>query len=249
MDWPIFWGAVSAVGAVASAVVAYVAARISQTNLRVASEMLRETRELRLADNDAEVIIYLEPVEFQFKFLNLVLENVGPGVAYDVLVKCINYSKIEDPGRSEINIDEIFFLGKKIPLLAPKQKLTTFIFSAVGKMASQVGIDPLIFEIQYRDSNNRIQSRRLEVDLRLIEGSRRVGSQSPAHDIERHVGKIAQAIEESTRGSRKLSVNIYTDRDRRLEQQALEEYYNAQQNNPDTQTLNGLSEMLLPPDE
>lgn len=127
MDWSAFWTGISAVGAVASAAVAYVAARISQSNLEVTKNILRESKELRLASEDAEVVIYVEPSHFQFKFLNLVVENVGPGVAFDVSVRCRNINLLPEQNFLRQNLDGVFFIQNRIPLLAPKQRLTTFL--------------------------------------------------------------------------------------------------------------------------
>lgn len=189
MDWPTFWTGISALGAVASAIVAYVAARIFQSNLEIAKNLLKESRELRLANEDAEVIVYIEPSQFQFKFLNLVMENVGPGVAFDVMARCKNIGSVPEQSPLRQSLDGVFFIQNRIPLLAPGQRLTTFIYSAVGSLASDDGIKPLTFEIRYRDRNNRSHSKIISVDLRIIEGSRRIGSQSPIHDIERHLKK------------------------------------------------------------
>jgi hypothetical protein len=116
----------------------------------ITSRMLYETKKVRLSQTEPDVFITVEPQERARFILNLVIQNIGLGAAYDLRFKIDPDIKL----RSGKNLSEINFMKNGFRRLAPRQKLECFIASSIEEAQKKENI---LHEISvcYRNKFNK----------------------------------------------------------------------------------------------
>jgi hypothetical protein len=94
---------------------------------RITSRMLNETRKMRESQTEPHVFINVQPMERARFILNMVIQNIGPGPAYNLRLKV-------EPDiilRSDHKLSEINLMKQGFRYLAPNQKLECIVAHAI----------------------------------------------------------------------------------------------------------------------
>jgi hypothetical protein len=89
----------------------------------ITGRMLYQTKKMRESQNEPQVFINVQPAERARFLKNIVIQNIGPGPAYDLKFK-IEPDIILRTGK---NLSEINMMKKGFRYLAPNQKLECLI--------------------------------------------------------------------------------------------------------------------------
>lgn len=93
----------------------------------ITGRMLYETKKMRESQTEPDVFITIQPMERARPLLNLVIQNIGLGAAYDLKFKV-------DPDiemRSGRKLSDVNFMKNGFRYLAPKQKIESFVASSI----------------------------------------------------------------------------------------------------------------------
>jgi len=85
----------------------------------ITGRMLYETKKMRESQTEPDVFITVQPMDRARFILNMVIQNIGLGAAYDLRFKVEPDIKL----RSGTNLSEVNFMKQGFRYLAPKQKL------------------------------------------------------------------------------------------------------------------------------
>ncbi|MGA2363777.1 MAG: hypothetical protein ABSG73_15155 [Candidatus Aminicenantales bacterium] len=116
----------------------------------ITSRMLYETKKMRQSQTEPDVFITVQPQEGARVILNLVIQNIGLGAAYDLRFKVEPDIKL----RSGKNLSDINFMKHGFRYLAPKQKLECFIASSMEEAQKKENILREI-TVYYRNKNEK----------------------------------------------------------------------------------------------
>jgi len=112
--------------------------------------MLYETKKMRESQTEPDVFITIQPMERARPLLNLVIQNIGLGAAYDLKFKV-------DPNiemRSGRELSDVNFMKNGYRYLAPKQKLESFIASSIEQAQKKEHTLHYI-TVSYRNKNKK----------------------------------------------------------------------------------------------
>jgi hypothetical protein len=177
--------------------------------------LAKETRRVWTESRTPQVVVTMEPAAVSLMYVDLVVENVGGGPAFDVRVALdpdVNVTRKTRP----LRVSEAAIL--RPPTLKPGQRLATFL----GAWAE---IQPATTKATCRcrdASGNELVFENI-IDLGMYTGIARLG-EDPAHQLASEVEAIRKAIEGIARGGR-LEVNTHDEADRAREQAALSDHY------------------------
>jgi hypothetical protein len=94
---------------------------------RITARMLRETEKMREAQTEPYVFINVQPMERARRILNMVIQNIGPGPAYDLKFKIEPDLKI----RTGHYLSEINLIKQGFKYLAPNQRLECIVAHSI----------------------------------------------------------------------------------------------------------------------
>jgi len=176
-------------------------------------KLVKETRLLRIQQFRPQVTARVEPGQAALGFIDLVLENIGSGPAYEVTFKFDPDLELEsNPKR---NLSNIGFLRSGLRYLGPGQELRTYLTRLYGRSDEVLqGPDRPRFrlDLSYRDGLGTGYSESFEIDFAHLAGLVRVGS-PPLPDIAKHLGDIESALTRLVSGFAKLKVIQYSPDD------------------------------------
>lgn len=170
-----------------------------------------ETRKMRRAQTEAEVVVRLQPSEKWINLIELVVENVGMGTAYDITLKATTDQEYE-PGK---RLSDLGLFKHGIRVLSPRQSLKTFLMSIVGKVDKiKDPSGPLRFTIvtRYRNVLGEPMERTFELDLQYLLGLRQAGT-PPLEKLADSIENIQKDLAHLASGFRRLKVVTYTKND------------------------------------
>lgn len=116
----------------------------------ITGRMLYETKKMRESQTEPDVFITIQPMERARPLLNLVIQNIGLGAAYDLKFKV-------DPDiemRSGRKLSDVNFMKNGFLYLAPKQKLESFIASSI-EQAQKKEYTLHYITVSYRNKNKK----------------------------------------------------------------------------------------------
>lgn len=93
----------------------------------ITGRMLYETKRMRESHTEPYVFVNIQPLEKAQSILNLVIQNIGPGPAYELKFKV----EPDIALKSGHNLSEVNLMKQGFRYLAPNQKLECIIASAI----------------------------------------------------------------------------------------------------------------------
>lgn len=173
--------------------------------------LVLETRRMRRAQTEPEVVVRLQPSETWLHLIELVVENNGMGTAYDLRLEATPDMEYEAGKR----ISGIGLFKHGVRALGPRQSMRTYLTSVVGRVHEIEGPEsPLHFAVtaRYRTASNEAIERRFELDLRFLIGMVRVGS-PPLQKIARSVEEMQKDVRHVATGFHRIRVAAFTKAD------------------------------------
>ena len=174
--------------------------------------LVSETQRMRLAQTEPLVSIRIESSEISISLINLVVENLGPGLAYDVRLSVTPDFEM----RNKEHLSELGLFRHGIRHLAPHQRISLYLTNVIGQIDEIQKADTRYrFEVRasYRSILGTVHESIYPIDFLHFVGLTTVGT-PPLEKMARDLEKIRESIGHLESGVRKLPVEIFTARDR-----------------------------------
>lgn len=181
--------------------------------------LVSETRKMRQAQTEPIVAIDIRPSELWINLIDVVIENVGLGPAYDIKFDFDNDMKI----RKNKALMDINMFKNGINYLSPRQKIQFFLTSLLEDTDEKVKTEIKV-DITYQNSIGKKIKSHYVLDFSQFLGMSQLGK-PPIKGIEKHLENIYRELHSLTFGSRKLKVDIYDRQDREAALREIEEEY------------------------
>jgi hypothetical protein len=184
-----------------------------------------ETERMRLAQTEPHVSVRIEPNPAWINFINLVVENVGAGPAYEVRLSCHPDFEMERGAR----LSDVGVFAHGIRYLAPGQRVEFFLTSILGdleEIKKTGGRFDFEVRVQYRGVLGPTHDERFLIDFRHFVGITTLGT-PPLEKIARDIEKMRTSIGHLETGWKRLRVDIFSEADRQREEHEREEHVQA----------------------
>jgi hypothetical protein len=204
MEWLNHYSA--AITALATVVLTFITAYYAYINFG----LLRENRELRSGMQRPELAVYVTAHEGWANFVNLVVENVGPGAAYDVRLSTDREFTV---GR-DVDFGSLGLFRHTLGFLATRQRIEHLL----AVMVTELFKEQLEISAIYSDSQGEIYKKKFAINFAVFENIARP-AKHPLYSLAGSLEKIQENLEKLATGSRKMQVlteplEQYTDRER-----------------------------------
>ena len=167
---------------IANLVVSVIMLIVTFTLVLITRKYVLLTGKLVKSTNRPEILVYLRPDEENIFCVNLCVENVGTGTAYNV--KFTPNDPSFAPG-DDNPLGELGFIKKQIDYWGPKHKVETLLASVLGRQ-DLFEREPFKIDVTYEDSENTRHDRSFFLDFKQWENVSKVTS---------NLSKIANAVE------------------------------------------------------
>ena len=169
--------------------------------------LVSETRKLREAQTEPKVFISIQPREQWINFIDLVIQNIGFGPAYDINFEvCPDFEYANGKFLSGLGL-----VKNGLKHLAPAQKLQFFFTSLVENFEEKT---KTFFEIRvtYRNALGRVYEDTYLIDFSSLIGLTQLG-EPPMHSIANDIKQIKDDIRHLSSGFKKMKVVVYTEKE------------------------------------
>ena len=177
--------------------------------------LVSETRKMREMQIEPKISIILQPREEWIGLLDLIIQNIGLGPAYDVSFTAEPDFHC-DPKRS---LSQMGIFQKGLPYLAPNQKYQFFLTS-VGDRYEELKNNPFSIHVVYKDCQDKTYTDRFHIDFGQFDGMLQLGK-PPLHNIARDLEKLQRDIHDLSTGRNRMKVVTYTLDDVERERQQM----------------------------
>lgn len=184
--------------------------------------LVSETRQMRKAQTEPNVSVIVQPKESRIYFLDIVIQNIGLGPAYEIKFElekdfeCFNGKYLGSTG--------VFKQG--ISYVAPSQKMQFFFTNMIQNHEEKI---KSVFDIRvsYKDAAGSTYAEVYTIDLSHFKGLTQLG-EPPLYKIAQSVENMQKDISRIATGSSRIKVHVYTtkdmEREEQKEQELLEEF-------------------------
>lgn len=175
---------------------------------RLTAALVAETNRMRRAQTEPEVIVSIQSSEVWINLIELVVENIGAGSAYNLRldvdpdVKCSRGQMLSSIG--------LFKHGMR--QLGPRRSVKTFLFSVTQKGEGQDPLDGqfrFAVNARYDSSSGESAARRFELDLLHLVGMVQLGT-PPLKTISDSLKELQRDVHHLATGFNRLGVNVHT---------------------------------------
>lgn len=170
------------------------------------SKLVSETKTMRKAQTEPEVAVTIQPKEWSVIFIDMVIQNIGLGPAYDVSFKVSPDFEYE-PTKP---FSGLGFMRNGLKYLAPNQRLQFYLGKMVD-LRKNIG-DGFEVEVTYRNSLGNIRDHSYFIDFSEIIDLAHLG-RPPLHKMADSIDKIEKSVHHLTSGFYRMKVNVYTTAD------------------------------------
>jgi hypothetical protein len=132
--------------------------------------------------------------------LNLVVENVGPGAAYDVKLS----TPQEFNADSDLDLRRLGLFRHTLGFFASRQKIEHFLTS-MAESWDELMSRPLEIHATYRDNQGKLYEKMFSINFAVLENLRRIGKQ-PLYSLADDLEKIQKDIHNLATGFSKMQV-------------------------------------------
>jgi len=165
--------------------------------------LVTETRMMREAQTEPKVSATIQPREEWINFVDLVIQNIGLGPAYNVKFKV---TPDFEYARGYL-LSELGFIKNGLGYLAPNQKIQFFLTSLIGLSDEQIN-KPFAIKISYQNGVERTYENTYIIDLSSIIGLSQI--EPPLQKIADSIKSIQTDINSISTGSHRIKVISYT---------------------------------------
>lgn len=172
--------------------------------------LYRETERTRLENSAPRIVVTFEPNRY-FGFFDVVIANVGRGVAFDISTAFSPDVVVSEEAREPTSLSANLFISP--PVLKPGQETRLYI----GRY-NEISPELSVVTSAYKDERGKSHSDSNSIDLRIYESFGQLGPENDVAEISKHVKAIADALRKVTTTDR-LRIDAYdsADRDRQLD--------------------------------
>jgi len=170
-------------------------------------KLVSETRRMREAQTEPKVSLCIQPREELINFIDLVIQNVGLGLAYDIKFKIspdFEYAK----GRF---LSELGFMKNGVRFIAPNQKIQFFLTSMIENFEEKIEKSFQV-TITYKNSVGKTYEDEYPIDFSQFIGLTQLG-EPPLYKIAKNIESIQRDIQHLSTGFYKMKVIRYTKED------------------------------------
>jgi hypothetical protein len=168
--------------------------------------LLRETAKVHHANQSADIIVSFELHPQHLTAINLVVENVGLGIAKDLRLELINYKPILCKDGESKSFFKLRFFNKVIPLFKSKQRIVHFAFM----YHELVNPEDINFQVKaiWKDYRDKTKKQISNISLSFMDGV--FLGQDSLYTIAKSQEKIAKSLEKIANGNNRLKVETIT---------------------------------------
>lgn len=167
--------------------------------------LLLESIAVRKAASQPAIAITPKLHPLHMAILNLEIQNVGGGAAYDVAFKVHQSVK----GNGITDLSTLGFVRNGMKYFAAGERIELFLASSVGNLA-RLKETPLTIAVTYRGSVHAPVTEAFEIDFGLFENVPKV-SDVPEQAIAESLAKLEASVSAFSRGAEKLAVRVVTE--------------------------------------
>lgn len=178
--------------------------------------LFSETKRMREAQTEPKISIMVQPREEWINFIDLIVQNIGLGAAYNLQFMVKPDFKTE----FGVFLTELGFMKNGLKYLAPNQKIQYFLKNCVGNYGE------IIFEIKvtYQNSIGKKYEDSYLIDFSQFADLNQIGI-PPLHTISKNIEQIRDDIHKISNGYHKMKVVMYTKKEEEDEKEkSIEEY-------------------------
>jgi HAMP domain-containing protein len=178
--------------------------------------LVAETRRMREAQTEPQITIRAESSEVGINLIDLLIENIGGGPAFDLRLAAIP----DFEGHKGYPLSQFGPFKHGVRVFGPGEKITKPLANVTGRTAELETPDsPFHFSVraQYRSTLGREYDQRFLIDFRHLVGSVRVGT-PPLRAMAESLEKMQKEFGELVSGFRRLKVVAYTPDDIKREE-------------------------------
>ena len=168
----------------------------------LAWKLVSETRTMREVQTEPKVSAILQPREDWINFVDLIIQNIGLGPAYNVKFE-VN-PDFEDIGGK---LSDIGFIKNGLNYMAPNQKIQLFLSNLAGHEEKMK--ESFKLRIVYQNGTGKSYSDTYLIDFSQLIGIMQLG-EPPLYTIAKNVERIQGDIHQVSSGFKKLNVIMYT---------------------------------------
>lgn len=175
-------------------------------------KLVTETEKLRKVETEPNIAIFLQPKERYINLIDLVIENIGNGPAYEMFFR-LN----PDFKRSNGQFLSSYPFMKMIKYLAPHQKIQFYLDSAIDVLNDPKREKRFNVTAFYQDRNSQKYEESFLLDFEGFKGMPSVGEPADykmAKEIE-NIKKILEKITSRTFEFDRLKVETWTPKDKK----------------------------------
>lgn len=181
-------------------------------------KLVSETRKMREVQTEPKVSAIIQPEEQWLNFIDLIIQNIGLGPAYN-----IKFEVNPDFEDRHMKLSEIGFIKNGLKYLAPNQKIQFFLTSLVERYEEKVK-KPFEIKITYQNFIGKTYNDIYWIDFSQQSGTCQLGK-PPLYKIAENIEEIQKDINRISNGSNKISVIAYTKKEIEEEEKQMWEQF------------------------
>jgi len=178
-------------------------------------KLVSETRKMREVQTEPKVSVTIQPREEWINFIDMVIQNIGLGPAYDIKFEV-------EPDFEYIKgkfLSELGFVKHGLKYFAPNQKLQFFLTNMVENFEEKTK-RPFKIKLTYRSGTGKVYKDEYLIDFSQLIGLSQLG-EPPLYKIAKNIEEIRKYIQHLSTGFHKMKVVIYTKKDVKEERKRL----------------------------
>jgi len=170
---------------------------LSAALIHLTAALTRELRAMRRLRTEPQLVVSVEPSQAQADCLDLVIENIGQGIALDIIVIPENEVTLN---HREMRLAEKAFL--KHSLLKPGKSIPCLLGRYKEIKPREIG-----FKVSYKDKNAKSYQGRFVTNIDLY--GEVTSAQADMHEIALSARSLAESIRYVTTGFRRFNVDVF----------------------------------------
>ena len=174
--------------------------------VRLTSNLVNETIELRKAQTQPQLSVSILPRDPEVWIVDMIIENVGNGAAYNIQINPSSNFEMRE-NREFINIG---FIKNDYKYFAPHQRLKFFFTNLVDKKEEKENVK-FDIKVKYEDHSGKVYETIYKINLAEFYGIPRYGN-PPIYDLSETLKNIDKNINKLV--NEKINVNVYNEEDR-----------------------------------
>ena len=175
--------------------------------------LVSETKKMRKSQTHPEISVSLvQNDKTSIDFIDLVIENIGLGPAYNIKFEVLNDFKL-----SKLMLSEVGFIKNGITYFSPKQPMKLWVGSFIHD--KELADKSIELKVTYSNSLSEQFNHKFILNFSQFAFFTQLGT-PPLIKIAEHLKSIESNIESITSGFKKLKIDIYDSKDREEEKKS-----------------------------